>query len=80
VRNWRPGDHYRPVGYLCETKLKSLFQEARVPLWSRRHWPVITCGENIVWAARFGPAAEYAVTPDTRTVLRVRELGSLTEF
>lgn len=80
LRNWRPGDRYRPVGYPCETKLKTLFQRARVPLWERRHWPVIVCGEEIAWAGRFGPAAEYSASPNTRTVLKVRQIGSLAEF
>ncbi|HWR49581.1 MAG TPA: tRNA lysidine(34) synthetase TilS [Bryobacteraceae bacterium] len=80
VRNWQPGDRYRPAGHTCEKKLKTLFQEARVPLWDRNRWPVVTCGEEIVWAARFGPAAQFAATSRTRTVLRVREIESLTEI
>ncbi len=80
VRNWRPGDRYRPVGHACETKIKLLFQDARIPLWERRGWPVLTCGHVIVWAAKFGAAAECAVTGETRSVLRVRELGDIAEF
>ncbi len=80
LRNWRPGDRYRPVGYPCDTKLKTLFQHARIPVWERRRWPVIVCGEEIAWAGRFGPAADCAATPDTRTVLKVRQIGSLSEF
>lgn len=74
VRNWRPGDRYRPVGYSGETKVKTLFQEARVPLWERRHWPVLTSGEEIVWVRQFGPAAAYAASPGKGPVLRIRDL------
>jgi tRNA(Ile)-lysidine synthase len=80
VRNWRPGDRYRPVGHACETKIKSLFQDARIPLWERRGWPVLVCGDSIVWTAKFGPAAEFAVSPGTSSVLKVRELGDIAEF
>jgi tRNA(Ile)-lysidine synthase len=80
IRNWRPGDRYRPVGHAGDTKIKFLFQEARIPLWERRGWPVLTCGDSIVWSARFGPAAEFAVSGETRSVLRVRELGDIDEF
>lgn len=80
VRNWRPGDHYRPVGHARDDKIKTLFQQARVPLWERRRWPVITCQDSIVWAAKFGPAAEYAADPRTRTILRVRKFGRTAEF
>jgi tRNA(Ile)-lysidine synthase len=73
LRNWRPGDRYRPTGHASEVSIKSLFQEARVPLWDRRKWPVMTCGESILWAARFGPAAGYAATPRSGAALIVRE-------
>ena len=42
LRNWRPGDQYRRVGSAGEEKIKTFFQEARIPLWERRHWPVLT--------------------------------------
>lgn len=80
IRNWRPGDRYRPVGHASDTKIKSLFQEARIPLWERRGWPVMTCGDSIVWSRKFGPAAECAVSGETRSVLRVREVGDVTEL
>ena len=79
LRNWRPGDRYRPAGRAGQTMMKRLFQEARIPLWARRGWPMITCGEKIVWSAQFGPAAECAATSESRTILRVREIGDLTE-
>ncbi|HEY1204090.1 MAG: tRNA lysidine(34) synthetase TilS [Bryobacteraceae bacterium] len=80
IRNWRPGDRYRPIGHASETKIKFLFQEARIPLWERRGWPVMTCGDAIVWSRKFGPAVGYAVSGETRSVLRVRELGDIGEF
>jgi tRNA(Ile)-lysidine synthase len=79
LRNWAPGDRYRPVGHASRKKIKHLFQESRIPLWRRRSWPVITCGEEIVWAARFGAAAEYAAGAETHTVLKIRETGSISE-
>ncbi|MEO8663533.1 MAG: tRNA lysidine(34) synthetase TilS [Bryobacteraceae bacterium] len=72
LRNWRPGDRYQPVDYGGEQKIKSLFQETRVPLWERRDWPVITAGGQIVWARRFGPAQQCAVMPSTASILRIR--------
>jgi tRNA(Ile)-lysidine synthase len=73
LRNWRPGDQYQPVGASGEEKVKALFQQARVPLWERRRWPVLTDGSSIVWARRFGPAAGFAAGPGSRVILRIRE-------
>lgn len=73
LRNWRPGDHYRRVGQTHEQKLKFMFQEARVPIWERRVWPVLAVNERIVWCRSFGPAAEFVPQGSTRTILRVRD-------
>jgi tRNA(Ile)-lysidine synthase len=71
LRNWRPGDQYRPAGQSKHQKVKFLFQEARIPLWERGNWPIITYNGTIVWAQRFGAAAEFVASPSTRVVLRV---------
>jgi tRNA(Ile)-lysidine synthase len=76
LRNWRPGDQYRRVGQSKPEKIKFFFQEARIPLWERGNWPIITYAETIVWARRFGPAAEFATGPETRSILQVAEAGS----
>jgi tRNA(Ile)-lysidine synthase len=73
LRNWRPGDQYQPAGYDSAVKIKTLFQESRIPLWERRNWPVITKGEEIVWARRFGPASGYAAVSASQVVLCIRE-------
>jgi tRNA(Ile)-lysidine synthase len=75
LRNWRPGDRYRPVGRSAGEKIKTLFQEARIPLWERRYWPVLTDGSSIVWARRFGPAQGYAVHAGTRVALAILDSG-----
>ncbi|MDX2153049.1 MAG: tRNA lysidine(34) synthetase TilS [Bryobacteraceae bacterium] len=72
VRNWEPGDRYRPAGRGSETLVKTLFQEAGVPIWERKHWPVITARRQIVWVQRFGPSETLAPGLRTRTILRIR--------
>lgn len=74
LRNWRPGDQYRRYGHSAAEKIKTLFQEYRVPLWQRRTWPVIARGNSILWTRRFGVASEFAAGPESRTVLIIREV------
>ncbi len=74
LRNWAPGDRYQAAGSLHPEKLKTLFQQARIPIWERGQWPVITSEDSIVWTRRFGPSCDYASTEGSRIVLRVREL------
>jgi tRNA(Ile)-lysidine synthase len=73
LRNWRPGDQYQPAGHSGQEKIKALFQQARIPLWERRHWPVLTDGSSIVWTRRFGPAAELVAEQDAKVILKIRE-------
>ncbi len=79
LRNWRPGDQYQPQGAGGAEKIKTLFQQFRVPLWERRHWPVLTDGPAIVWAHRFGTAADYAANSSTPRILEIRETRIVAE-
>jgi tRNA(Ile)-lysidine synthase len=58
IRNWNPGDYYRPVG-LPGGKLKKLFQRARIPRGHRTGWPVIVAESTIVWVASFPVSREF---------------------
>lgn len=73
LRNWRPGDHYHPVGWSGQQKLKTLFQERRVPLWERRHWPVVASEQEVIWARSFGAASALVAGPEARMVLEITE-------
>jgi tRNA(Ile)-lysidine synthase len=73
LRSARPGDQYQPADEAVRRKLKVLFQRSRVPRWDRCGWPIIAAGDEIVWARRFGAAAGYAASDDTRLILRIRE-------
>ncbi len=77
LRNWRPGDRYQSRGRPAAEKIKTLFQEFRVPLWERRTWPVIVDSgkpESILWVRKFGVASEFAAWPETRNILVIREV------
>lgn len=72
VRNFRPGDRFRPLGMRGRKKVKDLFIEKRVPLRVRSTHPLLVAGEEILWIPRYGRSSVAAVGPETREVLRVR--------
>jgi tRNA(Ile)-lysidine synthase len=89
LRNWRPGDRYQPLGQPETQKIKTLFQDSRVPLWERRTWPVVVGdavngavgsivqggqSETILWSRRFGVASCFAAGPGSRKILVIREV------
>ncbi|MGD0964434.1 MAG: tRNA lysidine(34) synthetase TilS [Candidatus Acidiferrales bacterium] len=73
LRNWQPGDAYRPRGHRQERKLKQLFLARRVPRCERAHWPVIECGGSIVWARGMPLASDFCAGEGTRVGLRIEE-------
>ena len=75
LRNWRPGDRIHSKTASGPEKIKTLFQEFRVPLWERRHWPVIARGQTILWTRQFGADRNVAAGPETSTVFLVDEIS-----
>ena len=75
LRTWKAGDRYQPTGRTAVEKIRTLFQKARIPIWERRDWPVLTDGTSVVWSRKFGPAAGVAACPSTKVILRIREIG-----
>jgi tRNA(Ile)-lysidine synthase len=73
LRGWRPGDHYRPEGQTRDQKIKEMFQVERVPSWLRESWPIVSSGDTILWARKFGAAAEFAASRESGPVVRVWE-------
>ncbi len=71
VRNWEPGDQILRPGHHSPEKLKSLFQEHRVLLWERRHWPVVVSGDEIAWVRGFGLAAAFQATRESGSAIQI---------
>ncbi|MCX6621624.1 MAG: tRNA lysidine(34) synthetase TilS [Acidobacteria bacterium] len=77
IRNWRPGDEYCPAGRESPQKIKTIFQDSRIPLWERRNWPILTSGGDIAWASQFGVAERFRVSNGTKEVLQIEECRRL---
>ncbi|MGA7410272.1 MAG: tRNA lysidine(34) synthetase TilS [Bryobacteraceae bacterium] len=71
IRNWEPGDEYQCVGHSHPEKVKTLFQENRIYLWERRHWPVLEAEGQILWVRGFGPSADVAASDGSLEIVRL---------
>ena len=75
VRNWRPGDRFRPAHSAAEEKLKRLFAEKRIPVNQRPLWPVALNEDNqIVWVRGFPVAHDFAWIPGSGDAIRIEAL------
>jgi tRNA(Ile)-lysidine synthase len=75
LRNWRPGDAYRPRGRRHERKLKSMFLAGRVPSSERMAWPVLESGGRVIWAQGMPAAEDFRARESTRTGVVIEEEG-----
>jgi tRNA(Ile)-lysidine synthase len=75
LRNWRPGDAYRPRGRRHEWKLKSMFLAGRVPSGDRMAWPVLESGGRVIWAQGMPAAEDFRARESTRTGVVIEEAG-----
>jgi tRNA(Ile)-lysidine synthase len=73
LRNWRPGDAYRPRGRRQARKLKQMFLAGRVPSRERPRWPVLESGGRVIWARGMPPAEEFCAREGTRFGVVIEE-------
>ncbi len=71
LRNWLPGDRFRPAHSGSEEKLKRLFAEKHIPADQRPLWPVALSGSQIVWVRGFPVAHEFAWIPGCGDAVRI---------
>ena len=73
LRNWLPGDNYRPKGHRKRRKLKEMFLAARIPAGARPGWPVLESAGHVVWARGIDAAEEFCVKEGTKLGVLIEE-------
>ena len=73
LRNWRPGDAYRPHGRRHIQKLKQMFLKDRVPGRERGLWPVLECEGQVIWTRGMPPAIEFCAQEHTLLGVSIEE-------
>jgi len=71
LRNWRPGDRFWPAHTKSAKKVKELLQELHLPESTRKLWPVITSGNEIIWMKGFPVAKKFQAKPGHDAILIV---------
>jgi tRNA(Ile)-lysidine synthetase-like protein len=72
VRNWRAGDRFWPAHTKAPKKMKELLQKLHLVQPERGLWPVVVCGDEIVWARGSAVPAKFLAKAGCAGVL-VRE-------
>lgn len=66
LRPWRPGDRFWPQHSSGPKKVKELLTDKHITGRERKLWPVIACGDDIVWLRGFGVSHQF-VAPEGAT-------------
>jgi tRNA(Ile)-lysidine synthase len=75
LRNWRAGDRWSTSGSARTRNLKEFFDQRKIPLSRRKIWPVLACGERIVWTQGLAsPSAAAATGRSDRFLVSVARL------
>jgi tRNA(Ile)-lysidine synthase len=54
VRNWRAGERFWPAHTKEPKKIKELLQDRHITGDEKKRWPVVACGDEIVWVRGLG--------------------------
>jgi tRNA(Ile)-lysidine synthase len=70
VRNWRPGDRFRPAHTKVAKKIKELLQERQVTGSDRKLWPVVVSGTDVVWVRGFPAPTRLRLRSEKAVLIR----------
>lgn len=70
LRVRRQGDQFVPLGMDGHTqKLSDFFVNVKMPQRAREKWPLLCCGDEIVWVPGYRPSHAHRLTESTTSVL-----------
>jgi tRNA(Ile)-lysidine synthase len=70
VRNWRPGERFWPAHTKEPKKIKELLQDRHITGEEKQRWPVIACGDDIIWMKQFGVCQDFQANGGDGVLIR----------
>jgi len=72
ARPFRPGDRIRPLGVCGSRKVHDAFVDYKLKVASRRSWPLVVSGDEVIWIPGLVRSAAALVTPASKKILHLR--------
>jgi tRNA(Ile)-lysidine synthase len=70
VRNWRAGDRFWPAHTKAPKKIKELLQDRHITGEEKKRWPVVACGDEVVWMRGFGVRRDFQAKDAAGVLIR----------
>jgi tRNA(Ile)-lysidine synthase len=77
VRNFRPGDRLAPLGLKGTQKVKKVFIDRKIPREDRPRYPLLLCGDHILWVVGLRQSEFAKIGAHTKQWLKVEMAGCL---
>jgi tRNA(Ile)-lysidine synthase len=71
VRVAEPGDRMNPYGMEGSKKLQDIFTDLKIPKAQRTTWPVVECGDEIIWLPGYRIARGWELSGDAEPALHL---------
>lgn len=72
VRNYRPGDRFRPLNFKGEKKVSDYFIDNKIPLHQRKEIPLLLCDSGIIWILGHQIDDRFKISGSTERVLKLQ--------
>jgi tRNA(Ile)-lysidine synthase len=74
VRNWRAGERFWPAHTKAPKKIKELLQDRHITGDEKKRWPVVACGDDIVWVRGLGVRRDLVPKNGSGVLIHISEL------
>jgi tRNA(Ile)-lysidine synthase len=72
IRNFRPGDRFKPLGVKGTQKLKEFFIDHKIPRFERPKIPLLISGKRIVWVIGYRIDEGARIGNKTKKIVKVK--------
>ena len=78
IRNWRPGDRYRPAHTAAAKKVKELLSDRHLTGAQKKLWPVAVAEcQGLVWMRGFAVPAAFRAPAEAAQAIWIRETAGM---
>ncbi|OQX94783.1 tRNA lysidine(34) synthetase TilS [candidate division KSB1 bacterium 4572_119] len=71
IRNFKPGDKFRPLNFRGEKKVGDFFTDLKIPLHERLEIPVLECDSGIIWIVGYRLDDRFKIDKNTTNILEL---------
>ena len=77
IRNWVHGDCFFPYGMKGRKKVSDFFIDAKFSIIDKENTRILCSGEEVVWIIGYAADRRFAITKQTRNIIKIETVNKL---